>query len=161
MNFEFKKSFARDLKEKASELIEKIEGLGGAFKCWEAGWFRKELADSANAWQEAINNGKKVLVGVNKYCLENDSQQVNVFKHDPKAEQDAVRRVKRYKANRDQVKVHRALENLAECTERFLAEWPGSCGTLMPSVIEAAEAKATIGEIQKVLREKCGYGYTF
>jgi methylmalonyl-CoA mutase N-terminal domain/subunit len=154
-------SLTAEIEKRASELIGQIEGLGGAFKCWSTGWFRKELERSANEWQAKLNSGEKVVVGVNKYRLEKDTQKVNVFKHDPKYEQESVDRVKRFKANRDHRKVEQALEGLRDATEKFLLEWPASCGTLMPNLIKAVEAKATLGEIQAVLKQKCGYQYTY
>jgi methylmalonyl-CoA mutase N-terminal domain/subunit len=154
-------SLTAEIEKRASELIGQIEGLGGAFKCWSTGWFRKELERSANEWQAKLNSGEKVVVGVNKYRLEKDTQKVNVFKHDPKYEQESVDRVKRFKANRDHRGVDQALECLSNATEKFLLEWPASCGTLMPNIIKAVEAKATLGEIQAVLKQKCGYQYTY
>jgi methylmalonyl-CoA mutase N-terminal domain/subunit len=153
-------SLTAEIEKRASELIGQIEGLGGAFKCWRSGWFRNELERSANEWQAKLNSGEKVVVGVNKYRLEQDTQKVNVFKHDPKYEQESVDRVKRFKANRDHRGVAQALECLSNATEKFLAQWPASCGTLMPNIIKAVEAKATLGEIQTVLKQKCGYAYT-
>jgi len=154
-------SLTAEIEKRASELISKIEGMGGAFKCWASGWFRMELERSANELQEKLNTGEKVVVGVNKYRLEKDTQKVNVFKHNPSYEQEAVDRVKNFKANRDTRQVEMALDGLSNVTEKFLAEWPTSCGTLMPSIIKAVEATATCGEIQGVLNKKCGYGYTY
>jgi methylmalonyl-CoA mutase N-terminal domain/subunit len=154
-------SLTDGLEKKALALLDKIEELGGAVKCWESGWFRKQLSDSANEWQEKFNRGENVQVGVNKYRLDKDTQQVNVFKHDPKFEKEAVDRVKCFKANRNNHKVQEALENLSDAVETFLAEWPSSCGTLMPNIFKAVEADATCGEIQKVLSKTCGYGYTY
>jgi methylmalonyl-CoA mutase N-terminal domain/subunit len=101
------------------------------------------------------------MVGVNKYRLEKDTHKIKVFKHDPKYEQESVDRVKRFKANRNHSGVKQALEGLSNATEKFLVEWPASCGTLMPNIIKAVEAKATLGEIQAVLKQKCGYEYTY
>jgi methylmalonyl-CoA mutase N-terminal domain/subunit len=154
-------SLTGEIEKRASELIGKVEALGGAFKCWSTGWFRKELERSAHEWQAKLNSGENVVVGVNKYRLEKETQKVNVFKHDPNYEQDSVDRVKRFKANRDHRGVEQALECLGNATEKFLIEWPGSCGTLMPNIIKAVEAKATLGEIQGVLIQKCGYEYTY
>jgi methylmalonyl-CoA mutase N-terminal domain/subunit len=154
-------SLTGELEQKALALIDTIEERGGAAKCWESGWFRKELSRSASEWQEKINSGENVQVGVNKYRLREGTQKVNVFKHDPKFEEEAVKRVKKFKANRDNGKVEMALKDLGAATKQFLAQWPESCGTLMPNIIKAVEASATCGEIQKVLWDKCGYGYTY
>lgn len=154
-------SLTAEIEKRAKGLISKVEALGGAFQCWSTGWFRKELERSANEWQAKINSGEKVVVGVNKYCLEKDTHKVSIFKHDPKYEQESVDRVKRFKANRDHRRVKQALEGLSTATEKFLDEWPQSCGALMPKIIQAVEAKATLGEIQGVLKQKCGYGYTY
>jgi methylmalonyl-CoA mutase N-terminal domain/subunit len=154
-------SLTAEIEKRASELIEKIEGMGGAFKCWETGWFRKELERSANAWQGRVNTGENVVVGVNKYRLEEDTQKVTLFKHDPKYEKESTERVRRFKANRDDIKAGKALEALGRMTEKFIEEWPSTCGTLMPHIIEAVEAKATLGEIQGVLKKRCGYRYMY
>jgi methylmalonyl-CoA mutase N-terminal domain/subunit len=154
-------SLTGEIEKRAAELISKVEKLGGVFQCWRTGWFRRELEHAANEWQAKFNSGEKVIVGVNKYRLEKDSQKVNVFKHDPKYEQDAVERVKRFKADRDYRGVEQALESLSKATEKFFADWPQSCGTLMPNIIKAVEAKATLGEIQGVLKQKGGYGYAY
>ncbi len=154
-------SLTAEIETRAADLISRVESLGGAFKCWQTGWFRKELERSANEWQAKINSGEKVMVGVNKYRLEKDTQKINVFKHDPKYEQASVERVKHFKANRDLRGVEQALECLGKATQKFLDEWPASCGTLMPNIIKAVEAKASLGEIQGVLKQKCGYGYTY
>gem|GEM_PF-2962365 len=153
-------SLTSEMEKRASALIQEIEGLGGAFKCWESGWFRKELEHSANEWQAKVNRGEKVIVGVNKYRLEKETHKVRLFKHDPKYEQKAVERVKRFKANRDRHKVRQALDILSRATEKFLAEWPDSCGTLMPEILRTVKANASLGEIQAVLRKKCGHKYT-
>lgn len=154
-------SLTDELEKKALDLLDKIKELGGAIKCWESGWFRKQLLDSANDWQDKFNRGENIQVGVNKYRLDRETQKVNVFKHDPKFEKEAVERVKCFKANRNNQKVGQALEDLSDAAETFLAEWPSSCGTLMPKIFKAVEADATCGEIQKVLGKKCGYGYTY
>lgn len=150
-----------EIEKMALELIDKIDRLGGAFKCWDSGWFKKEVERSSNEWQDKLNSGDRVIVGVNKYRLEKDTQKVRLFKHDPKYEQDSVERVKRFKASRDLIKVEKALDCLDRTAEKFLAEWPASCGTLMPKIIEAVETNATHGEIQQVLMKRCGYRHTY
>jgi methylmalonyl-CoA mutase N-terminal domain/subunit len=72
-----------------------------------------------------------------------------------------VDRVKHFKADRDYRKVEEALRHLGDAVEKFLADWPASCGTLMPFIIKAVEANATHGEIQGVLRKELGYNYTY
>ncbi len=153
-------SLTSEIEKRAAGLIQKVEDLGGAFKCWDSGWFRKELEHSASEWQERFNKGENVVVGVNKYRLEKETQKISLFKHDATYERDAVERVKGFRANRDAHKVENALKSLNSATEKFLADWPGSCGTLMPHIIKAVEAKATLGEIQKALMKVCGYRYT-
>ncbi len=149
------------MEEESWKLLEEVEKRGGAFKCWETGWLRRELERSANEWHASFRQGEKVMVGVNKYRLEEESCEIEVFEVDPGVEEEAIARVRRFREERDNQKVKEALAELTEVTERFIEEWPKSCGTLMPAILNAARANCTLGEMQGVLKEVCGHGYTY
>ena len=100
-----------------------------------------------------------MLVGVNKYRLEQEPQKVGFFEVDPNMEQEAIERVTKFKAGRDNAATQEALAQLKATTSTWLREWPASCGTLMPAILDAVRANVTLGEAQGVLREVCGYGY--
>jgi methylmalonyl-CoA mutase N-terminal domain/subunit len=146
------------IEEEASKLIGKIDQIG-YIKAWETGWFKDELANSAYKWRESMDNGGRVVVGVNKY-VSDEEQKVPVFKIDPKIEETAIERVRAYRARRDNAKTEAALDKLREAAKRVDEKWP-SGGDLMPSIIEAAKANATLGEMQGILKDVFGWGYAY
>lgn len=146
------------IEEEASKLIGKIDQIG-YIKAWETGWFKDELANSAYEWRESMDNGGRVVVGVNKY-VSDEEQKVPVFKIDPKIEETAIERVRAYRARRDNAKTEAALDKLREAAKRVDEKWP-SGGDLMPSIIEAAKANATLGEMQGILKDVFGWGYAY
>ncbi len=147
------------MEEEAWNLLDKVGQLGGYLDCWKTGWLRAELERSAYEHFESLRTGERVLVGVNKYRLEQEPQKVGFFEVDPNMEPEAIDRVRRFKAERDNAETQQALAQLKATTETWLREWPASCGTLMPAIMDAVKANATLGEAQGVLREVCGYGY--
>ena len=146
------------IEEEATKLIGKIDQIG-YIKAWETGWFKDELTNSAYKWREGMDNGDRVVVGVNKY-VSDEEQKVPVFKIDPKIEETAIERVRAYRAKRDNAKTEAALDKLREAAKRVDEEWP-SGGDLMSSLIETAKANATLGEMQGVLKEVFGWGYAY
>ena len=151
-----------EIERKAWELLTKIEELGGCLECWKSGWFRKEEARTAQEHQVKVEDGEKVIVGVNKYALEEPTQGFSAtFKVDPNVEKEAVERVKKFRAERDSEKTKAALARLQQATEDFVTKWPDSCGSLMPALIDTARADATLGEMCQVLQRVCGYVYAY
>jgi methylmalonyl-CoA mutase N-terminal domain/subunit len=148
----------KKMEEGAHALLEKIEEKGGYLKCWESGWFRSELAREARRWQESIDSGEKVIVGVNKYVVDQETH-APLFRVGQEIEEEAIKRVKAFRAQRDNEKAKAALENLRIAVEKMKNEWPDSCGWVMPAMIDAFRADCTIGEAQGVLKEVLGYGY--
>lgn len=146
------------IEEEATKLIGKIDQIG-YIKAWETGWFKDELTNSAYKWREGMDNGDRVVVGVNKY-VSDEEQKVPVFKIDPKIEETAIERVRAYRAKRDNAKTEDALDKLREAAKRVDEEWP-SGGDLMSSIIETAKANATLGEMQGILKEVFGWGYAY
>jgi methylmalonyl-CoA mutase N-terminal domain/subunit len=146
------------IEDEANKLIKKIDEMG-YIKAWETGWFKEELADSAYKWRETMDNKERIVVGVNKY-ESGEQQKVPVFKIDPKIEETAVERVRQFRAKRDNAKTEKALGSLRDVAKRMNEEWPNG-GNLMPALIEAARADATLGEMQGVLKEVFGWGYAY
>ena len=147
------------IEEEAWKLIEKVGKLGGFMKCWKSGWLRAEIERSAYEWHDGLASGRNTKVGVNKYCIENDHKEMSVFEGDPELEEVVIERVRRFKTKRDNAKIKNVLDRLKGTTKEFIENWPRSCGILMPAILNAARADATVGEIQIILREVCGYGY--
>jgi len=143
------------MEEEIFRVIEQIDKMGGFVKCWESGWFKEEITKSAYEWREKIDRGEKIIVGLNKYVTEKE-QKVLVFKY-PEIEEEALRRLKEYKEKRDNEKLKGALQRLREIAVLVNETWPEHSGELMPAVIEAAKAEATLGELQGILREVFGW----
>ncbi len=147
------------IEEEVWKLLGQIDDRGGYIKCWDDGWLRREIERSANEHQRKVGNGEKVIVGANKYRLP-EQPETRVFKVDPKVEDDAITRVREFRAGRDNEKTAQALSDVKVAAQRLVDDWPSSCGSLMPAVIDAFRADATLGEVQRLLKEVFGYGYT-
>ena len=152
-------SLTNRIEEEAQALLEDIEQRGGYLKCWEDGWFRRQLATEARKTQEAIDDGRKVIVGVNKYAAGKEISDA-MFRIDPESEKKAIKRVTAFRAQRDSARLEKALDKVREASAAIRDEWPGSCGRLMPALIDAFRAQATVGETHGILKEVWGYGYT-
>ncbi len=148
-----------EVEKEAMKLIGKIDEIG-YIKCWEKGWFKQELFRSAYNWRESVDKGERIIVGLNKYQKEEEGKKVPVFQIDPRVEEIAVQRVREYRKNRDQAKVKQSLENLEKVVTEVKEEWPRG-GDLMPAVVEAARAQATLGEMSGVLKKVFGWGYAY
>ncbi|MDY7035922.1 MAG: methylmalonyl-CoA mutase family protein, partial [Thermodesulfobacteriota bacterium] len=147
------------LEEESLKLVEEIEDKGGYSKCWETGWLKSEIDKSYQKWKEGVEKKEKVLVGVNKYVVSEKEREVT-FQMDPEWEEIAVKRIKDFKAERDNDKTKRALEDLSVTARKVSQEWPHG-GDLMPSLIKAAKANATLGEMSKILKKNFGWGFTY
>lgn len=140
-------SLTKEVETKAWQLIEKIDAMGGSVSAIEQGFIQDEIARSAYQYQKEIENGEKVIVGVNKFVVQEEPDG-DVFRID-----DSIRKVQSEKlaslrARRDNEKAHAllaALEARALTTEN-----------LMPLVVEAVENFCTLGEIADSLRKVWG-----
>jgi len=146
------------MEEEIYNILGQIEKLGGYLKCWESGWLRREVEREGARRFRRLQTGQKVKVGVNKNQVEREPK-VKSYRRPPEAEEKAIRNVKAYRQNRDNTKVETALEKVKDAASRIDGEWPGSCGELMPTLVEAARAGATNGEMHRILRDVFGYGY--
>lgn len=145
------------MEDEASKILQQIEELGGFLKCLESGWLVTQCRRNAELWREQVNRGEKIIVGWNKYVMPEDKE-VPVFRVDPEVERIAIERIKKYKAERDQAKTDAALNKLREAAQRLNQ---GEYGHLMPAAIEAAKAKATAGEMSRVLKQVFRWGYQY
>jgi methylmalonyl-CoA mutase N-terminal domain/subunit len=123
--------------------LEKIEDLGGAVRCIENGFYHRELSEAAYRYQRQLESEERILVGLNAYRSENE-QKIPVFKSDPATEQRQVKRLQALRSGRDQARLAQALFNLADGAR--------TQENLIPPLVEAVQAYATIGEICETLR---------
>lgn len=129
------------------EYIKKIDAMGGTLAAIEQGYIQKEIQDSAYRFQKEIETGERVYVGINKYTME-EPEPTNLLKVDMKVGEIEAAKLKKLRAERDQAKWKAALERLREVSQ--------SEENVMPAVIDAVKARATIGEICDVWREIFG-----
>lgn len=148
----------KKMEDEASRLLEEVEKRGGYLNCWESGWFRSELSREARRYQESIENNEKVIVGVNKYVVDRE-RRAPMFRVLAEVEEEAIRRVRAFREQRDNEKAKAALDNLRRAVEGMKNDWPRAYGTVMPVMLDAFRADCTIGETQTVLKEGLGYGY--
>jgi len=141
-------ALTNEMEEKAMEYIQKIDDMGGVIPAIEKGFFQKEIADSAYRYQREIDEKKRILVGVNEYAIEGEEIPVKLLRVDPSVEKKQIERLQKLRRERDNRKVKEVLEKLHYAAEKD--------ENLMPTIIEAVKAYATLGEIMDVLRKVYG-----
>jgi len=128
-------------------ILQKVEEMGGAIHAINGGFFQKEIMQSAAEDQRDIDSGRQVIVAVNRFQTEEEIEMPS-FRVDPSVEKNQVENLQRLKQERDNKKVQQYLERIRVAGQENI--------NLLPSIIKAVEAYATIGEICKVLRELYG-----
>ena len=124
------------------QILGEVQRRGGALACINSGWFSTELSESAYRFQQSIESGDRILVGVNKYETEEDQTFVP-FAINPDSEREQVLALTGVRESRDSNRVEKALAQLGEDAR--------SGRNVMPATIEAVKAYATVGEIVAVL----------
>jgi methylmalonyl-CoA mutase N-terminal domain/subunit len=136
------------LEAEAYDYFERIRRLGGAVAAIKENFFQREIADASARYQSEVESGRRVVVGVNRHELEEDSQ-VEILRVDPALERKQVERVRALRARRDTAAVEAALARLQEASRR-------ADENVMPHIVAAARAYATLGEMCDALRETWG-----
>ncbi|HEX9421953.1 MAG TPA: methylmalonyl-CoA mutase family protein [Pyrinomonadaceae bacterium] len=143
----FVEALTEKLENGALDYFRKIDSMGGMVAAIERGFPQREIQDSAYKYQKAVERGDQVIVGVNKYQMENDSQ-IPILAIDECVRDHQIERLNQARAHRDSGAVANALEKLKRVADR--AE------NTMPATIEAVREYATLGEICSALREVYG-----
>ena len=142
-------SLTNDIAQKAWELIQEVEELGGMTKAIEAGIPKLRIEEAAARKQARIDSGQDTIVGVNKYRLEKEDP-LHILEVDNQAvRKQQIDRLNGIKASRDNAKVTAALNQLTECAKT-------GQGNLLALAVEAAKERATLGEISDALEEIFG-----
>jgi len=133
----------------ARALIEEVDGLGGSVEAIQSGWMQTRIAESAYRAQQEIESGEQTVVGVNRF-VEPDAAgpEMELQRIDPAIEREQVARLERYRSERDAGAVEGRLAELRAAAE--------GTANLMPPLLEAVDAGATLGEICDVLRAVFG-----
>jgi methylmalonyl-CoA mutase N-terminal domain/subunit len=143
----FLETLTGELEERAWELIERIDDLGGAVEAIERGFVQHEIEDAAFQHERQLAAGEKVIVGLNRFAAE-DEQEIELHRLDPEAERRQVARTKRVRAERDGARAEAALRAVRECAR--------GDGNLLYPMREALAARCTVGEVCEVLRAEFG-----
>ena len=144
----FVEQMTDEIEKEALEYIGKIEKMGGMVRAIEAGYVQKEIQDSAYRYQKAVEKGERIVVGVNKFTVEEEEPR-GLLKVDPALRDVQIKKIEEIKDSRDGSKVEAALAAL----KRGAAD---ESVNLMPLILDAVHAYATLGEITGVLREEFG-----
>jgi len=139
----FVEALTEEIFERAQEYIDKIDELGGATAAIEKGFIQREIQDSAYRYQREIEKGERVVVGVNKFQIE-EKPPKDLLRVDPGVRISQMEELEKLKSERDNSKVKGVLGDLKKAAQ--------GKGNLMPLVLEAVKAYATLGEICDELR---------
>ncbi|MDR3695756.1 methylmalonyl-CoA mutase family protein [Mucilaginibacter sp.] len=143
----FMEALTDEMEKAALVYIEKIDAMGGSVKAIEQDYMQQEIARSAYEYQTEIENGEKILVGVNRFT-EPEKPTINVFRVD-----DSIRKMQAEKIAL--VKRERNNKNVENCLEQLGVAAKGK-QNIMPYIVNAVEAYATLGEIADTLRTVFG-----
>ena len=131
----------------AAAMIERIDTLGGALAAIESGFIEGRIRESAYQFQQAVESGQQVVVGVNRFRVQEESR-IPTFHADPSIEALQVDRLRQLRASRDAGVLSKKLDRV-EAAAR-------ASDNLMPYILDAAQARATVGEISDRLRRVFG-----
>jgi 2-hydroxyisobutanoyl-CoA mutase large subunit len=145
----FLESLTTEIEKQVFEILAKVERMGGAVKAIEAGYFQREIADTAYQTTRQRASGELPWVGVNRYVDPPQKEEIEVHKIDPDTEKRQIARIKEVRRRRDNAKVAGLLAKLEQD-----ARHPGV--NLMPITIELVRARATLGEIVARLKQVFG-----
>jgi methylmalonyl-CoA mutase N-terminal domain/subunit len=131
----------------ARELLDRIEAAGGTLASIEAGMIQREIQDAAYRAQQKIDAGDSIVVGVNQFTT-TDASTIDVLKIDPEVEREQVARVQAVRASRDGAEWEAALAEIRRAAT--------GAANLVPTIVRAVEARATVGEISDAMRSVFG-----
>ena len=138
-------SLTSKLIKEASDLIQKIEDLGGVVACIESGWIQNKIQEEAYKTQKALEEKSQIQVGVNAYENIEESFKPEILRIDPQIQKDQINRIKVLKVKEILKKVKSQLEKICNAAS--------SQENLMPIFIESVENHITLGEISSALED--------
>jgi methylmalonyl-CoA mutase N-terminal domain/subunit len=140
-------SLTDGIEEEAFEIIEEVDRRGGMLEAVESQWVQRQIQDVAFERQREIEEGDRVIVGVNEFEVDEEPE-MDLEEVDPEQERNQRDRLQEVKADRDSAAVENALASLREAAQ-------GS-ENVMPHIVDAVKAYATVQEISDVLRDEFG-----
>jgi methylmalonyl-CoA mutase N-terminal domain/subunit len=144
----FLEALTNKMERGALDYFERIDAMGGMVEAVEKGFPQREIQESAYQYQKALERGEQTIVGVNKYAMEDEPQQVPILVIDESVRSHQLERLERARSQRDQAAVSRTLDALRKAAQ--------SGTNTMPATIDAVREYATLGEICSALRDIYG-----
>jgi methylmalonyl-CoA mutase N-terminal domain/subunit len=140
-------ALTREVEEAAWQLIRRIDRMGGSVSAIEQGFIQEEIARSSYEYQQRIEKGEKIIVGVNKF-QSTEKESIPIFRVDDSIRQGQIEKLNSLKRRRDPGKIDSLLQDLNDKA--------ASGENIMPAVVTAVEHLCTLGEIADTLREVFG-----
>ncbi len=141
-------SLTNEMEEEAYKYFDRFDAMGGVIPAIEKGFPQREIANASYKYQREIEANKRIIVGVNDFVLEGEEITIPVLKIDPEIERKQVERTQRIRRERDKKKFEEALNALRKASE--------GADNVMPHIVNAVKAYATVGEICDVWRDIWG-----
>jgi len=143
----FVEALTKDMEDESTAYFDTIDRMGGMVEAIERGFPQQEIAESAYRFQQAVERREKVIVGVNDFVQE-DEPPIRTLYIDEGAGDIQLAKLEKVKRSRDRDRVRRALDTMRDTA--------ATVGNLMPPILEAVRAYATVGEMCDVLRDVWG-----
>jgi methylmalonyl-CoA mutase, N-terminal domain len=140
-------SLTNEIEKRAAEYLGKIEVMGGMLKAIERGFVQQEIQNAAYEYQQAVDDERAIVVGVNRFEVE-EEKPIPIQSIDPALEPKQVERLRALRAKRDAGPWKSALAGVEEAAH--------SGTNVMPRILTAVEANATVGEISDAMRRVFG-----
>ena len=144
----FVESLTDQLEKDAEKYFEEIEKNGGVIQAIEDGYFQREIAKSAEDYQRLIDEKQLYIVGVNKFIKNDEKIDIPILEIGSEIEDERIQSIKNLRNNRNEATVQQSLNMIQECCRNGK--------NIMPSIIEAAKACVTLGEIVTVMKVEFG-----
>jgi len=145
----YTESLTCDIEKKALELMDRIREMGGAHKAIEEGFYQRLIRESASEYQQQIEKGERIIVGLNRFQEEGEKIKIDCFRVEEGVQERVVERLHRLKEERDNDRVEGCLGQLKQAVK-------GGQNTV-PALLQCAKAYATIGEMCRTIGEEWGF----
>jgi len=140
-------SLTNEIEKRATEYLGKIDALGGMLKAIERGYVQQEIQNAAYEYQQAVDRAEAVVVGVNRFSVD-EEKSVPILHMDEGLERKQVERLRALRARRDAKPWSESLKKVEDAAR--------SDANLMPHIVAAVDANATVGEISDTMRKVFG-----
>ena len=140
-------ALTNELESAAQECVARIDAMGGMLRAIETGYVQREVQKAAYEYQKSVERNERIIVGINRYCAEHE-QPIPILRIDPAIEHEQIERVRALRARRDAIRAAKAIARVESCAR--------SGENLMPAILAAVEAYATVGEISDAMRRVFG-----